>query len=117
MATPLPMTQIERLHERLRRFNATPEGRSETLRQDLSAIMIRRLGELGWTQKQLAQRCGKTESFISRLIHTDTNCTFEVAAHVLHALGAQPRLVDDATLTTTALTEDTADADHARDSA
>ncbi|MCA9312058.1 MAG: helix-turn-helix domain-containing protein [Phycisphaerales bacterium] len=98
MATPLPMKQIERLHQRLRHFNATPEGRSQTLRADLATIMIQRLSELGWTQKELARRCGKPESFISRLIHTDTNCTFEVAAHVLHTLGVQPRLVNADTL-------------------
>ena len=99
MDTPTDMKALHaRLMARLDAYNATPEGRSHTLREDLSLLIIRRLEELGWTQKQLAQKCGKNESFISRIIHTDTNATFEVAAAILHALDIQPRLVDARTL-------------------
>ncbi len=92
---------IANIWENLRRYNATPEGMSQTLREDLAFLILKQLKERGWTQKQLAQECGKTESFISRLIHTDTNVTFEVAATVLHALDIQPRLVDARALPTT----------------
>ncbi|MCW5766709.1 MAG: helix-turn-helix transcriptional regulator [Phycisphaeraceae bacterium] len=72
--------------------DAQPDAAGIDLRLDLAHAIVRRLDALGWSQNELAQRCGLKPSFISRLIHSDSNCSFSTAARVLSALGVRPRL-------------------------
>jgi ribosome-binding protein aMBF1 (putative translation factor) len=73
-------------------FDNTPEGRGYDLRLDLSSIIVRQLAAKGWTQKKLADEVGVKESFITRLIHSSANCTFDTAGRVLFALGVRAEL-------------------------
>jgi transcriptional regulator with XRE-family HTH domain len=104
---------MRRLVERLEQYETTADAVSMDLRLDLADAIIRALRERGGTQQQLAEAAGMKPSFISRLVHSNANCTFEVAARVLHALGLRATLttrrVDGAvdgrpTFTTTATT-------------
>jgi len=47
------------------------------------------------TQKQLAEMADLKESFITRIVHADSNCTFDVAGRILQALGVKAKLVED----------------------
>ena len=71
-----------------------PESQGVHLRLNLAEIVIRQLNANGWTQAELAERIGKKEPFISRIIHSDTNCTFDTAGRILFALGVQAELVE-----------------------
>ena len=86
------MAVIQELLNDLEAFNNTPQGRGYDLRLDLSSIIVRQLDAKGWTQKELADRAGVKEPFITRLIHAGTNCTFETAGRILFALGVRAEL-------------------------
>ncbi len=82
------------IRERLAQFRRTPRGYGRVLRNSLSRIIVDRLDEHGWSQRQLAEAAGMRESFISRVIHGASNCTFDVAGRILHALGAPAAVYD-----------------------
>jgi len=86
------MTKAKDLLRILDEFEATPESVGIDLRLDLADLIIAQLDRKRWTQKRLAQRCGMKESFVSRIIHAESNCTFDVAGRLLHALGVKPKL-------------------------
>ena len=73
----------------LREFEKTPESVGVDLRLDLADLVMKHLDRLGWTQKRLAKQADMQESFISRIINAESNCTFEVAGRIVHALGVQ----------------------------
>jgi len=64
------------------------------MRLDLADLIINKLRATDEPQKDVAKRAGLRESFVSRLVHADSNFTALVAAKVLHALGIRPKLVD-----------------------
>ena len=83
------------LLERFAQYKQTAEYFAQQLRLDLSDLVLRGLRrEPQMTQRDLATKYGKGESFISRLINGDYNCSFGVAARVLFVLGIRPKLVD-----------------------
>lgn len=82
------------LSERCRDYQKTHEYWAMQLRLDLADLLTDHLRETGITQRELAAACGMKESFLSRIIHSDSNCTFDVAARVLHSIGVKPQLVD-----------------------
>lgn len=82
------------IRERLAQFRRTPRGYGRVLRNSLSRIIVDRLEEHGWSQRQLAEAAGMRESFISRVIHGASNCTFDVAGRILHAVGAPAAVYD-----------------------
>lgn len=82
------------IRERLAQFRRTPRGYGRVLRNSLSRIIVDRLDEHGWSQRQLAEAAGMKESFISRVIHGASNCTFDVAGRILHAVGAPAAVYD-----------------------
>lgn len=84
--------KVKELQKQLARFEQTPESYGLDLRLDLADIVLRGLRERGWTQKQLAQKVGMKESFVSRIIHANANCTFDVAGRILVAFENRPRL-------------------------
>jgi transcriptional regulator with XRE-family HTH domain len=88
------MTTVRDLQKLLEDYEKTAESAGYDLRLDLAEIVLKALKRKGWTQKQLAAAAGKRESFITRIIHSANNCTFEVAGQVLFALGIKARLAE-----------------------
>src|SRR5215213_8417542 len=76
----------------LAEFESTPQSRGYDLRLSLSALVLKHLKAKGWTQKQLADAARMKESFVTRVIHADSNCTFDVAGRLLFALGVRAHL-------------------------
>ena len=62
------------------------------LRLDLAEIVLRNLRRKGWSQRTLARETGLKESYISRVLHSNANCTFETAGNLLFALGIRAQL-------------------------
>ena len=79
----------------LEEFDRTPEGWSCDLRLDLADIIIRHLAEKSWTQAKLAEAAGMKQPALTRILHSDANCTFETAGRVLFALGVKGKLVEE----------------------
>jgi|GEM_PF-3852119 len=88
------MDAIQDLLNDLHNFEATAEGYAEELRLDLSGIIAAELRERNWSQARLAKEAGMKASYINRLIHGASNCTFEVAARVLFTLQIRPQLAE-----------------------
>ncbi|GMV26916.1 MAG: hypothetical protein AMXMBFR58_29470 [Phycisphaerae bacterium] len=68
------------------------------LRSDLAELIQAGLERRNLNQKQLAEMCGKKESYISRLMNTAANCNIGIVAQVLAPLGIDPAIVDRAEL-------------------
>jgi len=90
-------SRIQSLRDSLEAYRRTsPESVGLDLRLDFSGIIIRNLRKKGWSQRDLALKAGYKESFISRLLHSNANCTFETAGNVLFALGLRAGLEERA---------------------
>ncbi|MCW5775814.1 MAG: helix-turn-helix transcriptional regulator [Phycisphaeraceae bacterium] len=98
---------LSRIQRKLAEYQATPEGFGNSLRHDVAMLIVDRLEELGWHQRDLARVLGKPDSFISRLIHSDSNCTVETIGEVCHALGIKPLITARESRPTTALHAET----------
>lgn len=77
----------------LEEADTSPQSVGFDFRLDLADIVLAQLKAKGWTQKRLAKESGFKESFISRIIHAESNCTFDVAGRILSALGLGGKLV------------------------
>jgi len=86
--------RAKRLSDRLAAFDATPEAAAIDLRMDLAELLQDRLVDTGMSQRELGRAAHKSESFISRVMNADANCTFKVVATLLHAVDITPKLVD-----------------------
>jgi len=73
-------------------FQNSADGAGYQLRLDLADLVIAGLREKGWTQKQLADAAGMKESFITRIVHASSNCTFDVVGRILYALNVKATL-------------------------
>jgi plasmid maintenance system antidote protein VapI len=78
----------------LEAFENSPEGYANSLRMDLADILLRHLDGKSWTQNKLAQAAGVKPPFLTRVIHSAQNCTFETAATLAYALGVKLQLVE-----------------------
>ena len=76
-------------------YDKTPQSVGMELRVSLSSIIHRHLFERKWTQKQLAKASGVAEQMLTRIMHSNTNCTFETAGKVLFALGLRGGLIEE----------------------
>ena len=88
------MINSQELHKIIDDFDNTPQGCGFSLRLDLSDIIVRKLSGNGVTQQKLAHAAGMKPPQITRLIHASTNCTFDTAGRILHALGIKAKLVE-----------------------
>lgn len=88
------MAAIQDLRTMLEDFEDSADSAGYDLRLDLADLILSSLQRRGWTQKQLAQAVGMKESFITRVVHGGSNCTFGVAGKLLHALNIKAKLVD-----------------------
>ena len=86
------MSHVRDILTALDEYHHTPESRGMKLRLNLAEIILRHLKENNWTQKELAKRTSFKDAFISRLLHSDANCTFETAGRILFALGIEAKL-------------------------
>ncbi len=71
-----------------------PQSAGYRLRLQLADLLLRQLRAKGWTQKQLAKAARMKESFITRVIHAESNCTFDVAGRLLFAAGVSAALAE-----------------------
>lgn len=89
-----PETKAASLRDRVERaresFNESPQSIGLRFRLDLSRLVCDALDAKSWTQRDLAREAGMKESFVSRIINADSNCTFDVAGRLLFALGIRP---------------------------
>ncbi len=90
----LTNTAIGQLRKALADYDATADSYGLDLRLSFSRLVLEQLRDRGWTQKQLATKCGRRESFISRILHGDENFTTETAGRILHALHVRPVIVE-----------------------
>lgn len=88
------MTTVEEILEDLKQFEEDPESRGVQLRLNLAEIVIRSLRAKGWTQRQLADEAGMKESYVSRVLHSAANCTFDSAGKLLFALDVSASIME-----------------------
>ena len=86
------MNHVRDILKALDEYHQTPESHGMKLRLNLAQIILRHIKENKWTQKELARKTSYKDSFISRLLHSDANCTFETAGRILFALGVEAKL-------------------------
>lgn len=79
----------------LRQIESSPSRGGVELRVSFSKLVIRKLRELGWTQKRLADECNKKEPYISRVINGDQNWSSDIAGQILFALKTRAEFVEN----------------------
>lgn len=89
------MASVKNILKRLSAYKRTPESGGVKWRLNLAEMVIRRLNINGWSQRQLADKVGMNEVYISRILHSDVNCTFNSAGRILFALGIEASLIPD----------------------
>ncbi len=82
-------------------YKRKPESYGVKLRLNLAELVIQQLNSNGWSQRDLAKRTGLKEAYISRILHSDANCTFESAGKILFALGIKVALLPEFEWTST----------------
>lgn len=82
-------------------YKRKPESYGMKLRLNLAELVIQQLNSSGWSQRDLAQETGLKEAYISRILHSDANCTFESAGKILFALGIKVALLPESEWTST----------------
>ena len=84
---------LSRIRNQLAAFHESPSGFAMSLRNDFARLIVQRLEDMNWSQRDLARAIKKPDSFVSRLIHGKSNCELETVGEVLHALQTKPALV------------------------
>lgn len=80
---------IASILDQLEQFERTEASASLELRISLTRLVLKHLRRKRWTQSQLAEAAGMKEPFVSRVLHSDTNCTLDTIARLLFALGVR----------------------------
>lgn len=86
MTTDNPREILKGLQQAFEAQSASADGFAHELELSLATLIRERLGELGWTQRKLAERAGVQESYLSRLLVGEHNPTFGTAGKLLQAL-------------------------------
>lgn len=84
---------IRELLDDLEEFNRTPESVGYDLRLDLAELVLEELRAKKWSKGDLARAAGMHPPFLTRIVNSASNCTFEVAGRICHALRVRPKLV------------------------
>lgn len=74
-------------------FDRDPESCGIDARLVFARIVLRQLAARGWSQRELAKRTGIKEPVISRIVHSDANCTFDTFGRILFAFGITAKQV------------------------
>jgi ribosome-binding protein aMBF1 (putative translation factor) len=85
---------IQEILRALREYEDTPESRGLGLRLNLAKVVIRALKRKGWSQRDLASASSMKESFISRVLHSNANCTLDTAGRLFHALRVNAHITE-----------------------
>ncbi len=93
------MTQdVQEILRALKQYEDTPESWGLELRLNVAEIIISALKRKGWRQGDLAREASMKESFISRVLHSNANCTLDTVARLFHALGVNAHMTEVAPL-------------------
>ena len=95
------MASTQDILRALAEYKQKPESYGMKLRLNLAELVIQRLKSNGWSQRDLAQEAGLKEAYISRILHSDANCTFESAGKILFALEIKAALLPECEWTST----------------
>lgn len=87
--------KIQSLLDELREFEASAPGVGFQLRLSLSEILLKHLRLKGWTQSRLAKQAEMKEPQISRIIHSDANCTLDTIGKLFFALGVRVQFQEE----------------------
>ena len=68
-------------------FSNTETSVGLELRLSFSELVLRKLRDKQWSQPDLADATGLKESFLSRVVNSEANCTFDTAGKLLFAFG------------------------------
>jgi len=79
----------ERASTLLNDFRERSDSVGFYFRLNLMSLLCELMDEKDWTQKQLANAADMQESFVSRVINAESNCTFDVAGRLLFSLGVR----------------------------
>jgi transcriptional regulator with XRE-family HTH domain len=79
--------------ERLGAFKKTKEYFGLALRMSFSDLVTTTLLKKEWTQRKLGKKASMKDSFISRILTSSSDYTFDTAGAILHALGVRAKLV------------------------
>lgn len=74
-------------------YDRDPESCGIDARLVFSRIVLRQLAVRGWSQRELAKRTGLKDAYISRVVHSDQNCTFDSFGRILFAFGIDAKQV------------------------
>lgn len=89
------MTQdVQEILRALKQYEDTPESWGLELRLNVAEIIISALRRKGWRQGDLAREASMKESFISRVLHSDANCTLDTVGRLFHALGVDAHMAE-----------------------
>lgn len=83
---------IEKILRGLEKFKKTPACVGLDIRLSLTEIIIKRLKILDWEIEELAKRTGLTKGYLSRILHSNVNCSADTMGKILFALGTRVRL-------------------------
>ena len=86
------MTTARDILRILDEYERKPESYGVKLRLNLAELVIQQLNVTGWSMRQLAETSGVSEAYISRILHSDANCSFDTVGKILFALGVRARL-------------------------
>ena len=85
---------IQEILRALREYEDTPESWGLELRLNLAEMIISALRRRGWRQGDLARKASMKESFISRVLHSNANCTLDTVGKLIHALGVNAHITE-----------------------
>lgn len=85
---------IQEILRALREYEDTPESWGLELRLNLAEVVIHALRRKGWRQRDLARATSMKESFISRVLHSNANCTLDTAGRLFHALRVKAHIAE-----------------------
>jgi hypothetical protein len=72
-----------------------PDSYGLNMRLDLAALIIRGMKNRSWTIKDLADASDINEDDILSLLHSDIDCSFDIAGRILFSLNILPTITDE----------------------
>ena len=76
----------------LEEFEKTEPSFTLELQLSLSELVLCQLENRKWSPQKLAEETGLKESYISRVLDGDANCTLKTVGKLLHALGVRAKI-------------------------
>ncbi|MFC0616174.1 helix-turn-helix domain-containing protein [Enterococcus faecalis] len=88
------MTTINQLIEQKKKSSSSfaKEYELESQRLEVAVLLIQLRKELGFSQRELAEKVGKPQSTIARIENRTLNVSFKVLYEIAHGLGKELHL-------------------------